>query len=80
MSRQPDRSLDEAVKAAHSRDQYRAGQLIDYLITMPAKALALRFVVRVLEECRDDGANCPPLADELALRRSLAREDQEGAA
>lgn len=73
--RPPDRVLDEAVKAAHSRDRWRANLLIDYFVEMPPKAEALRFVVRVLESCREDGAGCPVLAEEMAIRRAAAAQE-----
>ena len=78
--RPANRLLDDAVKSQHQWDSEQSDRLLDYLMTMPRKVEARRYLGRLFQRVRKDAVSFPELVDEMDLRQQLAAQDEPAAA
>lgn len=78
--RPANRALDAAVKAQHEWDDYQIDRILDFMVNLPRRGEARRFVENIFDKVREQAATCPELALEVNHRRKLAAQDGPAAA
>jgi len=80
LPRAANRALDDAVRTQHDWDADQVDQILSFLMTMPRRIEAKRFIENVFHKVRLDAVQCPDLVLELEVRKQLAAQDDPVAA
>jgi len=73
--RPANRLLDDAVRTQHAWDAHQVDRILEFLMTMPRKVEAKRFVEDVFHKVRLNAVQCPELVLEMEVRKQLAAQD-----
>lgn len=69
------RAFDESVRTQHAWDAHQVDRILEFLMTMPRRVDAKRFVEDVFHKVRLNAVRYPELVWEMDVRKQLAQDD-----